>query len=63
MAARIARVFPRKTVATPSDDLVFFDGLGLFPPTVDEVHISVTFSWDIHNSEMKGIFYEIQNGR
>jgi hypothetical protein len=51
MAARIARVFPRKTAATPSDELVFFDGPGLFPPTVDEVHVSVTFSWDIPHAE------------
>jgi hypothetical protein len=47
----IARVFPRKTVATPIDALTFFDGPGLFPPKVDEVHVSVTFSWDIPRAE------------
>jgi hypothetical protein len=47
----IARVFPRRTKATPVDDLVFFDGPGLFPPKVDEVHVSVTFSWDIARAE------------
>lgn len=51
MTKRIARVFPRKTTATPSDELVFFDGPGLFPPEVDEVHVSVTFSWDIPHAE------------
>lgn len=42
---KIARVFPRKTNATPDDNLVFFDG----PPEgieVDEVHISLVFSYD-----------------
>ena len=48
---RIARVFPRKTSATPVDELSFFDGPGLFPPKVDEVHVSVTFSWDIPRAE------------
>lgn len=49
----IARVFPRKTNMSPTDDLAFF---GL--PTVetmamdiDEVHISVTFSWDLEKAE------------
>lgn len=49
----IARVFPRKTNMSPTDELAFF---GL--PTVenlameiDEVHISVTFSWDLEKSE------------
>lgn len=44
---KIARVFPRRTNATPKDDLVFVGTPGLFPPEVDEVHISVTFSWDM----------------
>lgn len=42
---KIARVFPRKTTATPDDKLVFFGD----PPEnleVDEVHISLTFSYD-----------------
>ena len=41
---KIARVFPRKTAATPDDPLAFF---GLPPmlalPEIDEVHVSVTF--------------------
>jgi hypothetical protein len=45
----IARVFPRKTKATPTDG--YFGGPGLFPPDVDEVHISVAFTWDVPKAE------------
>jgi len=48
---KIARVFPRKTKASPTDDLAFFDEPGLFPIDVDEVHVSVTFSWDLPKAE------------
>lgn len=48
---RIARVFPRKTKASPDDSLAFFDLPGLFPPNVDEIHISVAFTWDIPRAE------------
>lgn len=47
---KIARVFPRKTNATPDDDLVFFGD----PPNdldVDEVHVSVTFTYDRDKAE------------
>jgi len=47
----IARVFPRKTKATPVDDLVYFDEPGLWIPDVDEVHVSVTFTWDLPKAE------------
>lgn len=42
---KIIRVFPRKTNATPDDDLVFF---GPPPENIeaDEVYISLTFSYD-----------------
>lgn len=50
---RIARVFPRKTNMSPTDQLAFFG-----PPTldalasdIDEVHISVTFTWDLERAE------------
>jgi hypothetical protein len=43
---KIARVFPRITKATPNDELSFFDVPGMFTPEVDEVHISVAFTWD-----------------
>jgi hypothetical protein len=48
---RIARVFPRKTTASPDDDLAFFSEPDMLPPDVDEVHISVTFSYDIPRAE------------
>jgi hypothetical protein len=48
---RIARVFPRRTKATPSDELAFVGAPGLFPPEVDEVHVSVTFTWDLPEAE------------
>ena len=48
---RIARVFPRRTKATPIDELAFTDEPGLFPPAVDEVHISVAFTWDLPRAE------------
>lgn len=51
----IARVFPRKTKATPDDDLAF---TGPLPNRIrqtgggiDEVHVSVTFTYDIPKAE------------
>ena len=43
----IARVFPRKTNATPDDELSFIGIPPEDPPKVDQVHISVTFSEDL----------------
>ena len=48
---RIARVFPRRTNQTPDDALAFTDGPGMFPPDVDEVHVSVAFTWDLPRAE------------
>jgi hypothetical protein len=48
---KIARVFPRRTRATPTDDLAFVGEPGLFPPEVDVVHISVAFTWDLPEAE------------
>jgi hypothetical protein len=50
---RILRVFPRRTHATPDDDLVFISGLRWPAPPVDvdEVHISVTFTFDLPKVE------------
>lgn len=48
---RIIRVFPRKTNATPADDLVRIGTEpGLFDEA-DEVHVSVTFTWDLPLAE------------
>ncbi|MDR1596320.1 MAG: hypothetical protein LBR99_01315 [Treponema sp.] len=50
---KIARVFPRRTNATPADALAFIGGPDLFSGTieVDKVHISVTFTWDLPEGE------------
>jgi hypothetical protein len=47
---RIIRVFPRRTKATPTDDMVRVGPPDLFD-AADEVHISVTFSWDRSRAE------------
>uniref|UniRef100_A0A6M3KZI2 Radical SAM superfamily protein n=1 Tax=viral metagenome TaxID=1070528 RepID=A0A6M3KZI2_9ZZZZ len=47
---KIIRVFPRKTKATPSDELVRFTTPSFFDEA-DEIHISVTFSYDLKNAE------------
>lgn len=47
----IARVFARRTNATPTDALAFYDEPGLFVPDISEVHVSVTFTWDVRRAE------------
>jgi hypothetical protein len=51
---KIARVFPRRTRATPDDALAFVGDPPLFVPPVDAVHISVTFTWDITEGRRLG---------
>ena len=46
MQERILRVFPRRTKATPDDELSWVGDPGLFPVECDEVHISVAFTYD-----------------
>jgi len=49
---KIARVFPTKNRATPNDQLCYFGPPpNLFPPEVDEVHVSVAFTWDKDKAE------------
>lgn len=49
---RIARVFPRRTSATPNDELVFFGPPPMLAlPEIDEVHVSVTFTYDKAKAE------------
>jgi hypothetical protein len=48
---RIARVFPRKTKASPDDGLAFFGGPPTDMPEIDEVHVSVTFTYDLPEAE------------
>lgn len=47
---RIIRVFPRRTRATPVDDLAYV-GLPHLYSEADEVHISVTFTWDLPEAD------------
>lgn len=52
MADSLLRVFPRRTKATPSDDLVRVGGPDLFGPfEANECHVSCTFSWDLPEAE------------
>jgi hypothetical protein len=48
--SRLIRVFPRRTRATPTDDLARIGPPDLFDEA-DEVHISVTFSYDLPAAE------------
>ena len=48
---KIARVFPRRTKATPTDELAYTDVPDMFVPKVDAVHVSVSFSWDLPRAE------------
>ena len=54
---RIARVFPRKTAASPTDTLAFFGAPTIeniadcIKAEVEAVHISTTFTWDIPRAE------------
>jgi hypothetical protein len=42
---RLIRVFPRRTKATPNDDLAYFGPPDLFA-RADEVHVDCTFTYD-----------------
>lgn len=63
---QIARVFPRRTNATPTDDLAFIGHPPLLRPEIDEVHVSVTFTWDLPAAEQLaaswGRFYPVKIG-
>ena len=48
---RIARVFPRRTKATPDDTLTFTKAPPKDVPEIDEVHVSVTFTYDLPKAE------------
>lgn len=50
-APNVIRVFPRRTKATPSDEYAFVGYPPLWWPEADEVHISVTFTWDIPQAQ------------
>jgi hypothetical protein len=48
---RIIRVFPRRTNATPDDDLVRIGCAPSLFDEADEVHVSCTFTWDLALAE------------
>jgi hypothetical protein len=48
---KIIRVFPRKTNLTPTDEMAFIGDPPMWTPMADEVHISVTFTWDLKEAE------------
>jgi hypothetical protein len=48
--SRLIRVFPRRTNATPDDEFARFGPPGMFDEA-DEVHVSVTFSYDKQRAE------------
>ncbi len=48
---KIIRVFPRRTNATPVDDLAFYDGPPLWKIEADIVHVSCVFTWDKPRAE------------
>jgi hypothetical protein len=54
----LIRVFPRKNKATPDDDMARYDVPGLFDEA-DEVHVDVTFTWDIPRAERLAKAWEV----
>jgi len=48
---KIARVFARRTSATPDDELAFTTPPPKILPEVDEIHVSTTFSYDVDRAE------------
>lgn len=58
---KIARVFPRRTAATPDDSLAFVNCPPpmLILPEIDEVHISMAFTWDIPKAERLAKEWEV----
>jgi hypothetical protein len=48
---KIARVFPRRTNATPDDALAFTTPPPKILPDIDEIHVSVTFTYDMEKAE------------
>jgi len=47
----IARVFPRRTAATPDDALSFTSSPPKDLPSIDAVHISVAYTYDLPKAE------------
>jgi hypothetical protein len=49
---KIIRVFPRRTNATPEDEDVRINAVPTLFDAADEVHVSVTFTWDIPREDV-----------
>ena len=47
---KLIRVFPRRTSHTPKDRRAFIGEPPLFRPPANEIHISVSFTWDIQEA-------------
>lgn len=47
----IVRVFPRRTALTPTDGMAFVGEPPMLRPEADEVHVSVTFTWDAERAQ------------
>ena len=48
---RLLRVFPRRTNATPTDELAIIGYPGLIRPEADHCHVSCAFTWDLPEAE------------
>lgn len=48
---KIIRVFPRRTNLTPNDTMAIIGDPGLWQPAANEVHVSVTFTWDVEEGQ------------
>ena len=59
----VIRVFPKRDSYTPIDDLAFVGDPQLFLPAAKEVHVSVTFTWDLEEGhrlkEAWGKYYPV----
>lgn len=59
----VARVFPRRTRATPKDELAFVGDPPLWPVECDEVHVSCSFTWDASECLRIGKAWQAQGYR
>ncbi len=55
---RLIRIFPRRTKATPTDELAIVNRPPGFFDEADEVHVSVAFTWDIPRAEKLAKMWE-----
>jgi hypothetical protein len=55
----IARIFPRKTNATPTDEFAFYGPPEIFMPDFDEIHVSVAFSYDLEKAYKLAEMWEV----